>query len=96
MPIVSSRRDFLTGLSLAGAAGVLGARGLLAAEEPLETTTVRLTSASGICVAPQYLAGELLRADGFTDIRFVPGMKGPAGAAMIGRGEADFTTTIAA
>lgn len=44
----------------------------------------------------QYLAGELLRADGFTDVSFVPAMKGPPGAVMIGRGEADFTSTFAA
>ncbi len=96
MPIVHSRREFLAGLSAAGAAGVFGARRSLADEGPLETTTVRLTTAAGICVAPQYLAGELLRADGFTDVRFVPAMKGPPGAAMIGRGEADFTSTFAA
>jgi NitT/TauT family transport system substrate-binding protein len=96
MQMTQSRRDFLASLSTAGVAGAFGARTSLADEGPPETTTVRLTSASGICVAPQYLAGELLRADGFTDVRFVPGMKGPPGAAMIGRGEADFTSTFAA
>jgi NitT/TauT family transport system substrate-binding protein len=96
MQIIQSRRHFLATVSAAGAAGVLGARGALAEEGPLETTTVRLTTAAGICIAPQYLAGELLRADGFTDVRFVPAMKGPPGAVMIGRGEADFTSTFAA
>jgi NitT/TauT family transport system substrate-binding protein len=96
MRIGQSRRRFLAGLSAAGAAGVLGARGSLADEKPLETTSVRLTTAAGICIAPQYLAGELLRADGFTDVSFVPAMKGPPGARMIGRGEADFTSTFAA
>jgi NitT/TauT family transport system substrate-binding protein len=96
MQLVQSRRDFLASASLAGAAGVLGARGSLADEKPLETTSVRLTTAAGICIAPQYLAGELLRADGFTDVSFVPAMKGPPGARMIGRGEADFTSTFAA
>jgi NitT/TauT family transport system substrate-binding protein len=95
MHIMQSRRHFLASLS-AGAAGALGAPSSLAAEGPLETTTVRLTTAAGICIAPQYLAGELLRADGFTDVRFVPAMKGPPGARMIGRGEADFTSTFAA
>jgi NitT/TauT family transport system substrate-binding protein len=90
-----SRRDFLASAS-AAAAGVLGARGSVADEEALETTEVRLTTAAGICIAPQYLAGELLRADGFTDVSFVPAMKGPPGAVMIGRGEADFTSTFAA
>jgi NitT/TauT family transport system substrate-binding protein len=90
-----NRREFLAGLSATGAASMLGARASPAAEGPLETTTVRLTTAAGICIAPQYLAGELLRADGFTDVHFVPALKGPPGAVMIGRGEADFTSTFA-
>jgi NitT/TauT family transport system substrate-binding protein len=96
MQNTQSRRDFLAGLSATGATCVLGARGSLADDAPPETTTVRLTTAAGICIAPQYLAGELLRADGFTDVRFVPAMKGPSGARMVGRGEADFTSTFAA
>jgi NitT/TauT family transport system substrate-binding protein len=96
MKLIQSRRHFLASASLAGVAGILGAGRSLADEGPLETTTVRLTTAAGICIAPQYLAGELLRADGFTDVRFVPAMKGPPGAVMIGHGEADFTSTFAA
>jgi NitT/TauT family transport system substrate-binding protein len=42
MPITQSRRHFLTSLSAAGAAALLGARPALAAEGPPETTTVRL------------------------------------------------------
>jgi NitT/TauT family transport system substrate-binding protein len=95
MAMMQSRRDFVA-TSLAGTALLLGSVPTLADEGPPETTTVRLTSASGICIAPQYLAGELLRADGFTDVRFVPGMKGPLGAAMVGRSEVDFTSTFAA
>ena len=75
MHITQSRRDFLASAS-AAAAGVLGARGSVADEAALETTAVRLTTAAGICIAPQYIAGELLRADGFTDVSFVPAMKG--------------------
>jgi hypothetical protein len=96
MHIMQSRRDFLTTLFAAGSAGFMDARGSLADEGSPAPTTVRRTSASGICVAPQYLAGNLLRADGFSDVRFVPGITGPPGAAMIGRGEADFTSTFAA
>jgi hypothetical protein len=39
-----------------------------AAEGQLETTTVRLAKNEGICIAPQYIADELLRTEGFTDI----------------------------
>ena len=30
----------------------------------------------GICIAPQYVAEELLRAEGFTDVRYVVGQAG--------------------
>jgi NitT/TauT family transport system substrate-binding protein len=42
MQIIQSRRDFLAGLSAAGAAGVCGARESLADEGPPETTTIRI------------------------------------------------------
>ena len=71
MAIVQNRRQFLTTLSLAGAAGLLRALPSAAAEGALETTTVRLAKNEGICIAPQYIAAELLRAEGFTDIRYV-------------------------
>jgi NitT/TauT family transport system substrate-binding protein len=69
MHIMQSRRDFLTTLSAAGAATALGARTSLAAEDPPETTTIRLARDPAICIAPWYIADELLRAEGFTDVR---------------------------
>jgi NitT/TauT family transport system substrate-binding protein len=41
-------------------------------ERPLEPTTIRLRRDAGMCVAPWYVGEELLRAEGFTDIRYVP------------------------
>ena len=96
MQIIQSRRDFLTTLSVAGAASVLGARAPLADEGPLETTTVRLVRTSGICVAPIYIAEELLRAEGFTDISYVSAPGGVAAAEVTTRGDADFLLTFAA
>jgi NitT/TauT family transport system substrate-binding protein len=63
-----TRRRFLAGLSGVGAAGILRTPAL-AAEGPPETTTVRLQT-PGLCVAPVYIAEEMLRAEGFTDIRY--------------------------
>lgn len=40
-------------------------------EPPLETTTLKLDHRPSICVAPQYVAEELLRSEGFTDIRYI-------------------------
>ena len=71
MPFMQSRRRFLTTLSMAGAAGFLRTPPALAGEGPLETTTVRLVNDRSICIAPEYVADELLRAEGFTDIRYV-------------------------
>ena len=93
MPLAQTRRQFLTTLSLAGAAGLLHAPPSRAAEGALETTTVRIAKIGAICLAPQYVSEELLRAEGFTDIRYVEtgNLIGPA----IGRGEADFSTAFA-
>ena len=93
MPITQTRRRFLTTLSLAGAAGLVHAPPSRAAEGALETTTVRIAKIGAICLAPQYVSEELLRAEGFTDIRYVEtgNLIGPT----IGRGEADFSTAFA-
>ena len=52
MEIAQSRRQFLTALALAGAASVLRLPRALAAEDVLETTTVRLVNDGVICEAP--------------------------------------------
>jgi NitT/TauT family transport system substrate-binding protein len=67
-----SRRQLLGGLTLAGAAGCLGVHpGPAAAEPPPETTKIRLHKMAGICVAPQYVAEEFLRLEGFTEVQYV-------------------------
>ncbi len=86
MQIIQSRRDFLASASLAAAAGVLGTRRSFADEPPPETTTIRLARFVGICAAPVYTAEALLRAEGFTDVRWVP--KPPLD--VVARGAADF------
>ena len=88
MQISQSRRDFLASASLAAAAGVLGARASLADEGPPETTTIRLQRGFTICLAPRQIAEELLRAEGFTDIRYVDAGTSPDGRGAISR----FTT----
>jgi NitT/TauT family transport system substrate-binding protein len=93
MQMMQTRRRFLTTLSLAGAAGLIRAPRALAAEGALETTTVRLPKIPAICFAPLYVAEELLRAEGFTDIRYVAtAINQPEG---IARGEIDFGSNFA-
>ena len=82
-----SRRRFLTTLSLAGAAVFLRPVRSRAAEGSLETTTVRLSIPTALCGAPQLLADELLRAEGFSDVRCERG--------ALARGDIDFAMVFA-
>ena len=90
MLLTQTRRSFLSMTALAGAAGLVRAPPSLAAEGAIETTTVRIGKTPAICLAPQYISDELLRAEGFTDIRHVEVSPLAIGEA-IGRGEADFS-----
>lgn len=68
----SSRRRFLGGLTCAGTAGLLGwLSRSVAAEPPPETTRLRVHHSLSLCLAAQYVAEELLRAEGFTDVEYV-------------------------
>ena len=84
-----SRRDFLRAATTIGAVGCFGAHhAVAAAEPPLETTTIRLVHAPSICTAPQYIAEELLRLDGFTDVQYLPlGTRNGPYALADGRGD---------
>jgi NitT/TauT family transport system substrate-binding protein len=95
MPIIQSRRDFLASLSGAAAGGVLGMRELLADEGPPEVTAIRIGKTLGICSAPQYIADDLLRAEGFSDIRYVRTAGGLTVPQMVVHGEIDFASTFA-
>src|SRR5262245_17510685 len=67
-----SRREFLTKAMLAGTAGFLGLEpSSFAADPPPETTRVRLYQKPSICLAPQYVAEEFLRTEGFTDVQYI-------------------------
>ncbi len=91
-----SRRKFLRSLTIAGGAGLLGMQPeLAAAEPPPEIRKIRLVKIPGICIAPQYVADDLLRSEGFTDVSYV---QTPAGVEVsqseVVSGEADFTMTF--
>jgi NitT/TauT family transport system substrate-binding protein len=44
---------------------------VVAAEPPPETTQIKLIKNAGLCLAPQFVAEELLQAEGFTDVHYV-------------------------
>jgi NitT/TauT family transport system substrate-binding protein len=89
------RRAFLHGAAAAGMTRLLGVPSA-EAESPLETTRVRLGSLASICLSPQYVAEDLLRAEGFTDIRYPQTSGGVPGAKELGAGDADIGTNMAA
>jgi NitT/TauT family transport system substrate-binding protein len=67
-----TRRRFLSGLTVAGTAGLLGLHARwVAAEPPPETTTLKLPKQPTICGTPQFVAEELFKTEGFSDVQFV-------------------------
>src|SRR5215470_5900361 len=94
METIQDRRGLLAALAATGAAAFIGPPQSEAQEERLETTTVRVGKIAGVCIAPQYLAEELLRAEGFTDVRYVTTVPGEPAVRAITHGEIDFTTNF--
>src|SRR5258706_3226557 len=92
MQMTQNRRRFLATLAATGAAGLIGPPNSSAQDGRLETTTIRIAKIAGICIAPQYVADELLRAEGFTDVRYVLTEPGTAAALALARAEVDCTT----
>jgi NitT/TauT family transport system substrate-binding protein len=86
-----SRREFLKEVTVAGAAALLGAQcDSLPAEPPPETKKIRLAYHSrSLCHAPLYVAEELLRGEGFSDVQYV---KTAAVENALASGEVDIVT----
>ena len=93
------RRHFVKGVAtLAGSAGLLGYDlRPAAAEPPPEIAKVRLIHVPSMCLVPQYIAKELLQADGFAEVEYVPWQE-PSGtytklwlSGIIAEGLADFS-----
>ena len=95
---MQNRRHFMkAGFSiaaagLAGAAALTGARRSLATEAPPETTSVRLLSYKNdtTCIAPIDILDDLLRDEGFADVRYVIGADSDIPTERVARGDADF------
>jgi NitT/TauT family transport system substrate-binding protein len=88
-----SRRGFLAGLSATAALGLAESSRPAAAEPPPETTTVRLPrwlDGGAYCWAAEYFAGELLSAEGFTDVRYVQGDTSLDNSMWLAHGDTDF------
>jgi len=96
MRVMQSRRGFVVSAATAGAAALIGGTPSLADEGRPETTTIRLRrDLSGVCAEPWFIGEELLRAEGFTDVRHVPVRSGSTLAQAFARGEIDFALLFA-
>jgi NitT/TauT family transport system substrate-binding protein len=87
-----SRRRFVSGLATGTIAGLAGlGAGPAGAEPPPETRRIRLIRIPSICRAPQYVADELLRGQGFTEIEYIRKAGGGASVKALAEGEADIS-----
>lgn len=91
------RRAFLRASTVVGAAQLVGLRPQAArAEPPPETTTLRLDQRDSLCAAPQYIAQELLRGEGFTDVQYVRKDGAQGAQKAVAAGELDLSVSFVA
>ena len=95
------RRMLLRAMGAGGATSLLGYPEQSAlAELPPETTRIRIGKVPTACLSPIYVAEELLRSEGFTDVAYVPegpaGVGGVPGAHALGEGAIDIQQNFAA
>jgi NitT/TauT family transport system substrate-binding protein len=82
----------MRGTATAGMIGLLGRRtASAAAEPPPETTRLRLLKSASMCWAPQFVAEEFLRAEGFTDVSYVDIPVGMPVSLFLARDRADIS-----
>lgn len=92
MQIIQTRRHFLAVATAASISGLLGATMPGRTEQQPETTRVRLPAFPKVsdCMTPIYIAQDLLRAEGFTEIILVTEGTGPDSSDWIEHNELDF------
>ena len=91
------RREFVRGIAALTASASLSAYDFRRAnaEAILETTRIRLVKGAGLCVAPQYVAEELLYAEGFTNVEYVPETTEIGTSKLVATGDADINMAFA-
>jgi NitT/TauT family transport system substrate-binding protein len=92
-----SRREFLANLGIVGSAALLGFPSVsAAAESPPETKRLRIPQLPSTCRSPEWIAEELLRTEGFSDVQYLP-VQGTQGVERaLASGEADLGGHFAA
>src|SRR5215471_1111686 len=91
-----NRRQFVGALTLTTAGAAFGGWSPHAsAESPLEITRIRIAKTGAICMAPHFVAEDLLRAEGFTEVQYVPLPDLAATERALAGGEADISLNYA-
>jgi NitT/TauT family transport system substrate-binding protein len=92
-----TRRKFLSTTALAGTGALLALPSAAdTAEAPPETKRLRLARSRTACWAPLYLADELLRGEGFTDVQYVRSNPADPGAGkLMASGQVDIAMGFA-
>lgn len=85
-----SRRQFLLGATAMGCSSAVSFPTLAKVEAPPEVSKIRIAEALVACQAPLHVAEDLLKAEGFGDLEFIPGSS-DTGPNLVARGVADFT-----
>jgi NitT/TauT family transport system substrate-binding protein len=85
MDTVQTRRNVLAGIAAVGLAPLFRHREAFAEEALLETISVRFARSPGICLAPQYVAEDMIRIDGLSDFRYVDTQAGLTSTALLAR-----------
>jgi NitT/TauT family transport system substrate-binding protein len=89
-----SRRMLLARLLTLANGALLGLRPGRADAEPLpETTRIRLVGSRALCFAPQFVAAELLHAEGFSDVQYI--LSEPS-AEILAAGDGDLSLGLGA
>ena len=90
------RRDFVRGVGAGAAVSVLGpAHSATAADGGPETTKLTIARDPTICPAPMYIAEELLKTEGFREVRYVVMANDQNIPQLVGSGRADVSMDTA-
>jgi NitT/TauT family transport system substrate-binding protein len=85
------RRKFLGQCATLGVASSLGLHGHASATEPPpEVSKIRLVHAPAICLSPQYVAEDLLRDEGFSQVEYAE-LKTLTPSSLVAAGGADMS-----
>ncbi len=77
------------------ATSLFGRSRIASAEPPAEIKRIRIARVPAVCVAPQYIAEDFLKMEGFSEVEYVEGIHTSDTAAALGDGRLDVTVKTA-